>query len=289
MADEVKKINVTQAQDSSMTPAQSGNPIAPQAGSTTLDSDAFADIRDQLVARYELLPDDLKALITDDEFRMKLFNLAKELKMTYEQLGVLEIEVTMVILGMTPPNQFRDELQIQLKKNDTEIDAIVAKVNEQIFTPIRVSLEKLYENHKEPEDYLDAPEGENSAPTAQVTNQTPSATPTPAVTTAKPVLTPDAKLTDTEKNVLGKAGVVLSENTGPKIAPQAPLSSRSNILAGIENPSTLKPNLVAEKLNTSAPVIPTAKTTDYSLPKTSTTVPSQPTTPKSDPYREPIN
>lgn len=279
MVDEVKKLNVSTGEAT-----QSGaSVISGTTGPTTLDSDQFADVRDQLVARYELLPDELKSLITDDNFRVKLFEIAKEQKLNFEQLGILEIEVSMVILGMTPPKDFRDELQIQLKKNDVEIDALVAKINTQVFTPIRASLEKLYEGHKEPADYMEGEGGKESAPAIPAT-QTPTAPNAPKIEVKN-----DSKLSDTEKNVLGKAGVVLSETPAqPAKTPQAPMSSRTNILAGIENPSSLK-NIVAEKLNSSTPVIPTNKSTDYSIPKASSTTPSAPTAPKSDPYREPLN
>ncbi len=273
MADEIKKLNVSQAP----------SPITGGTGATTLDSDAFADIKDQLVARYELLPDELKTIITDDAFRVKLFEIAKELKMTYEELGTLEIETTMVILGMTRPEEYRDELQIQLKKNDADIDNLVGKVNAQVFAPIRASLEKLYASKKNPEDFFEAP----PAPT------TPEVKPevAPATASVVPTKTPATGLTDAEKTVLAKTGVVLSETpSGVMKAPSAPLSSRTNILAGIENPASLKTNIVSEKLNSSAPVIPTNKATDYSIPKT--TPPSAPSVtpaPKADPYREPLN
>lgn len=281
MVDEIKKLNVSSEQ------AQARAPISGTAGPTTLDNDQFADVRDQLVARYELLPDELKSLITDDNFRTKLFEIAKEQKMTFEQLGILEIEVSMVILGMTPPRDFRDELQLQLKKNDVEIDALVAKVNAEVFTPIRASLEKLYADHKNPEDYMEGKEEVIPTPaiptTSAQTAQAPIGTTQPKIEMARAT-----NLSEVEKNVLGKAGVVLSETpTQPAKMPQAPMSSRTNILAGIENPSSLR-NIVAEKLNSSSPVIPTSKSTDYSIPKTTPSSPSVPSTPKADPYREPI-
>jgi hypothetical protein len=259
MADEVKKIPVVSG--STNTPA--------------VNDPQFDEIKSELFTRFELLPDDIKKAITDDNYQTKLFNIAKEQKMTYEELGMLETETTMVLLGMTKPEDYRDEIQLQLKKNDADIDVLVKKVNEQVFLPIRASLERVYAAKKEPADYI--PE---SIVTGVVEKVTPVTPPTPSPT-----------LSAQDKSVLEKTGVVINE-IAPTASPiqASQVANRGDLLKSIENPPKAVPiGMVAAKLNTASSGMPT-KSTDYSILKSTTTPPpaTKPTTPGSDPYREPI-
>jgi hypothetical protein len=147
MADEIKKVGVEAIAKATSAPQ------IPGATSNSVDSE-LTEIQKEIASRYELLPEELQNIIVGDEYRMQLFTTAKELKLTYEELGTLEIETTMVLLGMTRPDDFRNELQIELKKNDQEIDNLVKIVNERIFAPVKIQLEKVYAAKKNPEDYL---------------------------------------------------------------------------------------------------------------------------------------
>lgn len=273
MADEVKKIPVV-SQTGTTAPAQS-------ATQSDNGDDPFANIKGELFSRFELLPDDIKKAIVDDGYQKKLFDIAKEMKMTYEELGTMETETTMVLLGMTRPEDFRDELQLELKKNDAEIDPLVAKINEQVFAPIRASLERVYAAKKDPIDYLEEAVAK-TAPVAGVPNPT-TATPT------TPAMNPN--LSKQDASVLAKSGVVISET--PKTPMQTSvMSPRNDILKGIENPQkTPVSSIVADKLKTAGPVMPT-KMTDYSVGKTTPPaggIQNPGIRTSSDPYREPIS
>ncbi|MBP6884832.1 MAG: hypothetical protein KBC17_03340 [Candidatus Pacebacteria bacterium] len=279
MADETKKISVGEIAKATSAPQ------IPGATSDSVDSE-LSEIQKEIASRYELLPEELQKIIVGDDYRMQLFTTAKELKLTYEELGTLEIETTMVLLGMTRPDDFRNELQIELKKNDQEIDNLVKIVNERIFAPVKIQLEKVYAAKKNPEDYLKedilarVESGQERQPVvskieSSITNQ------------------PIGNLTDKEKNVLEKTGVVLSDTPSPiKSATPANLPNRNDIIAGIENPTkTPRPNIVADKLSGIAPLVQN-KVTDYTIPKTTPPLPpvppSTPSAPKVDPYREKI-
>ena len=312
MADDMTKLNVTSAMNS----AASGIPAAPISASGSSDTDGaddpFAETKSELISRYELLPDDIKAVIIDAGYQKKLFDLAKSQKLTYEELGVIETETTMVLLGMTKPADYRDELQSELKKNDPEIDAIVKAVNEQIFTPIRASLERVYEAKKDPADYIPVsivtgveekpaePVFPESAPAIHSTIPGTSTMPRASVMNAMPF--PSSSLSSAEKTVLENTGVVIE--TVPKpVAPvmQSEIPNRSELLRSIENPRAITPDkmtpsvpsapAVAPKPMFAGPTISATKTTDYSMPAKSTqsgTTPA-PTAPRVDPYREPID
>ena len=119
----------------------------------------------------------------------------------------------------------------------------------------------------------------------------------------KPVVPPAPALTSTETSVLGNAGVVLGEaqnRMGDSSLEESSLPDRSALMDGIENPTpTPRPTIMANKLTMSTTLMPN-KTTDYSLPKTSTptgsplsapTAPVIPVVPPqkaADPYREAV-
>jgi len=277
MADEIKKINVTSA--------------VSDAVAATADDDIFAETKSELVSRFELLPEEIKKVIMDAGYQKTLFDLAKTEKLTYEELGTLETETTMVLLGMTKPAEYRSELEQELKKSSAQTDSIVKAVNEQVFTPIRAALERLYAAKKEPEDYIatDIMRGVEPKPAAPIFEQAPVQN---AIHGTIGSMSAPQVLTSAEKNVLEKTGVVITPTPTPTpSAPVSELGNRAAMLAGIENPSSIAPNIVAAKLNVAGAVMSATKSTDYSVPKTQApaTSTTQSTKPTSDPYREPIN
>lgn len=226
--------------------------------------DPFADIKKEIRTRFELLPPDLQKTITDSEYQNALFEIAKAQKLTYEELGILEMDTTMVLLGMVKPEDFRDDLQRDLRKNDSELDSVVAAVNDRVFAPIKSSLERVYAVKSEPEDFLSRDIQGNPLPSAAV---------------------PATSLTPAEKTVLEKTGVVISETPAPTPIVRSPLPERTDILRGIENPPRgASSGILESKLTSAAPLMP-KKTTDYSIQKPAPE--SQPPK-KSDPYRESV-
>lgn len=271
-------------------PVQTTSTNPTPAGSATAEpaEDMFDDVKKDIRKRFELLPEEIQQAIMDDNYQMQLFEIAKANKITYEQLSYLEMQTTMVLLGMLPPDEYRDELQVALKKNDPEIDVIVREVNEKVFAPIRASIQKIYAVQNTAEQYV---------PDSIVTaSAQPKKVIMPIIEQVQmPKTAPVAPMPSTisvgEKGILEKSGVTLSETPAPVTPSSTPLPSRNDMLAGIENPTRIpRPNIVAEKLASAGPVIASNKTTDYSLPKT--TAPSTtgvPTPPSRDPYRESTN
>ncbi len=249
------------------------------------EQDPFEDVKKEIASRFALLPDDIKQVIMDDGYQMKLFTIAKDLKLTYDELGVIELETTMVLLGMTKPADFRDEIQLQLKKNDPEIDAIVREINNDVFNPIRASIDNLFTNKKELGDYANTNVLKNVpgalgtlpptppvtvAPVAQPVQTQPQ--PTILKTTPQPMAPQSApSLSAQEKGVLESSGVVIHETTPIAKAPEV-----------------ATPKIVSAL----APTMSASKVTDYSIVKPiAPSTQAQPQTVKSttDPYREPLN
>ncbi len=247
------------------------------------DDKKFDDIKAELRTRFELLPEDLQNVIKSSDYQTTLFEIAKKNKWTYEQLGDLEIETTMVLLGMTNPNDYALELANQLGKKPAEVTSIVAEIKTRVFDPIRNSLMKLYT------------EEEAAAPVPS---------PIQPITGVVPPQPKAPQTSDSDKAVLEKSGITIEETK-----PVAPAASekRGDLLSGIENPPKSAPkilnqvpaptavpkapyatgNMVASKLSSTVAIPP--KATDYSIPKMGTTTPPPPPkAPGSDPYKEPL-
>lgn len=260
MADDDKKVNAVSS-------------VFPTASDDTNTDDPWKEVRKEVTERYELLPQEIQDIVTGDDYQTHIFNIAKTQKLTYEEMGILEVETTMVLLGMVNPDNYRDELKTQLKKNDAEIDSLVSMVNDQVFAPVRMALTKVYSAQKEPEDYL--------APVP-----TPVAQPTPTPSQSVPVSS--APLSATDRSVLEKSGVVITDTPTAAPAPTMPIGNRVDLLKNIENPPKAPSSIVADKLRTGGPAMTPSKTTDYSVAKPDTTVTLPPTRGTTDPYREPL-
>ncbi len=115
--------------------------VAPQ---TNEVDPVFAQIEGELKTRFELLPTELQQVILSSDYQMKLFEIAKKHKLTYEKLGQLELETTMVILGMTPPDEYKAEVAEQMQIAGADLDNVVMEINDQVFQPIRDKLMGIY-------------------------------------------------------------------------------------------------------------------------------------------------
>jgi hypothetical protein len=272
-----------------------------QATNNDVLEEQFSDIRAEMIARFQLLPEQLQNVIKGSDYQKKLMQIAKDHGLTFDQLSTLELETTMVLIGMTRPEEYRDELQAELKKNDEEIDPIVAAVNDQVLGQIRTALAHLYEGKKDPAEVLMAAP---SAPVATVAPVTPAVAPVVPQSTpmAAPMIhmtpstmsMPKGSLSNDEKSMLEKTGVILTD-TQMKPAGQMPMQSpkpsitrpnRGDILRGIENPPKA-PMIQMDKLSMPLSGIP-KKETDYSLPKAGGAPAAPAPTKASDPYRESV-
>jgi hypothetical protein len=97
------------------------------------------EVQKELQTRFALLPEELQKVITSSDYQMKLFDLAKKYKMTYERLGTLELETTLVLLGMTHPKDFPQEMKNLLRLPETDFNNLMTEIQVQVFDPIKKS------------------------------------------------------------------------------------------------------------------------------------------------------
>lgn len=161
--------------------------------------DNFDDVKKELRTRFELLPDEIKNILTSSDYQMKLFETAKKYKLTYEQLGKLEIETTMVLLGVSSPANYENTLETELGKKKGELTQMISEIKEQVFAPIKASLMSLYSREEENDDEED-------------------------------------EVSTTEKTILSNSGVSVGVEL-PKTTPNAAVTEdRDALLNSIENP-----------------------------------------------------
>lgn len=139
---------------------------------------AFTQIEGELKTRFELLPTELQTVILSSDYQMKLFEIAKKHKLTYEKLGQLELETTMVLLGMTPPDEYKADISDQLNVKGAELDELVGEINQDVFAPIREKLMGLYT--KEEVELGEKFAGEKTA-VASPDTSTPQTAPIPGI------------------------------------------------------------------------------------------------------------
>ncbi len=199
----------------------------------TLDN--YEDVRQDLQTRFALLPQEIQDIVSSSDYQIKLFELAKKYKLTYEQLGTLELETTMVLLGTSNPNNYQATVAGELKKKPEEISEMIEEIKNQIFGPIHTSLMNLYKNDETSDE--------------ETTETTP-----------------------TEASMFAKSGVSI-ESDAPATTPTASVSeNRSDMLASIENPTPSKPRVLNEitpkpQVAAQAPsTMPIAKSASASIP-----------------------
>lgn len=259
----------------SQKPSTSTHPIftpSPQ------DEAVLDDIQKELRTRFELLPKEIQDTIISSEYQMKLFELAKKYKISYADLGQLELETTMVLLGMTKPDEFEESLAESIPKDKASIiSPLVKEIDIQVFSAIRTQLVELYEE-KNLSREIPSPISTPVVPLSQeLASATPNALPnflTDGVVFEKPEPVHNENKIDQiedglekqEKDMLKDSGVEIRNTPFNNEIPKDAFTSKLTGIFGVKSAST-----------------------DHTLPKMSmadTTPP--PSTPRVDPYKEPL-
>jgi hypothetical protein len=219
--------------------------------------------------RFQSLPKTIQDAILSSDYQNTLIEIGKKYGLTVGQLGILEQETTLVMMGLTSPNSYQSDLQSQMGAgvDSSKIGGIVDEVNNKVFFAIRELLKLM---NLSPEEVAKIEkEGE-------------------------------------EEKVMQGAGVEVTKVPTTSVPYTAPIRepNRSDLLKGIENPPKGSGLSLAEQKLAGTFSMPT-KETSY-VPKSVLPpvpkVPSAPITPvtpvapvaptsekpSSDSYREPI-
>lgn len=108
--------------------------------------------------RFDALPESIQELILSSNYQNTLIEIGKKYQLNVEQLGMLEQETTLVMMGLTPTQDFKNELVHELKIDNIKGNQIVTEINEKIFLPIRDLLKLMYTPEGEEPSVEETPE-----------------------------------------------------------------------------------------------------------------------------------
>src|SRR3989344_7144431 len=116
-----------------------------------MDQEIEKIIKEQM----EKLPIEIRQLFTDPKLGDKIINIGKRNGLNVEQLGILQIETNLVMLGLVHPDEYPNELKNRLKINDMKVDNIINDTNKEILSGILEKLKKIYEKDDEISDDIE--------------------------------------------------------------------------------------------------------------------------------------
>lgn len=92
---------------------------------------------------YEKLPQELKDALFAEETGNSLYTICERNKAS-EILGQVVDYVGQVLMGLLPPDEFRETLEKKLKLKKETAKKISQEINRFVFYPVKSSLEGLY-------------------------------------------------------------------------------------------------------------------------------------------------
>lgn len=99
--------------------------------------------------QLKILPKEIKDFFVDPKINQQVLEIGKGFNLDIEKVGVLQIETTLLILGLTNPDEYPNELKNRLKVGGETLNNIVQKINTIISPEI---LRRLKEIYKKTED-----------------------------------------------------------------------------------------------------------------------------------------
>ncbi|OHA13669.1 MAG: hypothetical protein A2909_02040 [Candidatus Tagabacteria bacterium RIFCSPLOWO2_01_FULL_39_11] len=107
--------------------------------------------KQQLLERYQKLPEDLKEAIFSVETTEIIQKISKKYGLLIDKMGELASETGLVMLGATPPREFISNLSRRLEVDRGKAAEIAKDINDGIFSKVRENLKKIHGIAEEPE------------------------------------------------------------------------------------------------------------------------------------------
>jgi predicted RNA-binding protein with RPS1 domain len=92
---------------------------------------------------YRRLPDNIREAYSSEDTVNKIKAISDKHRLHIDQLGELSDEIGLVMLGITKPTDFVKNIAERLKVDQVTAEAVGVDINNEIFLPIRESLEKI--------------------------------------------------------------------------------------------------------------------------------------------------
>lgn len=152
------------------------------------------DAKQEIEKRLAELPEDVRNAVLSADLGRNVQAIGQAHHLHIDQIGKLEDETMLVMLGFFDPEQFNVQIEQQLLVPAADAAAIASEINTNIFLPIRESLKRFMEEKKD---------ATPAVPAVQTPPPMPAVVPTPAPQTppAVPVI-PKADTALTEPTVV---------------------------------------------------------------------------------------
>jgi len=251
------------------------------------------DLAKQIQERFEELPVDVQRAIQSSDLEQKLQRVSTKHKLHIDQAGALGDEVRLVMLGFAAPDDFPQQLVEQLGLTTEQANALAQDVSNEIFVPIRESMQEFIEERALAE-HLAA----DAAPAVQPLSEKSVIMPSKAASMAQPqaqtpapqaVPPPPAPPRPSPEATAGTAKALQDTARLPSEAlakdgskpPQAPaMPAAADVM--LKEPTVSLPS-AAPQTPAQAPKPPAPP-----QPPAAKTAPPPPAPYKTDPYREPV-
>jgi hypothetical protein len=96
-----------------------------------------------IAEQMKKLPKDVIAAIISVDYKTKLVEITHRQKLLIDQAGKLEMETTLVMMGLEPLADFIGNIEREMGLNTIRAKEVALDVSENIFKPIRNSLQKM--------------------------------------------------------------------------------------------------------------------------------------------------
>lgn len=154
----------------------------------------------QVQQRLNELPEEIRLAVQSADLDRKIQAIGQKHKLHIDQIGNLEDETLLVMLGFADPTEFMDQLVERASVTPVQASLISADVAHDIFMPIRESMRLWAERKKSMKDTDAAPAPTIPAPSVVMPSSkpavsvaaapTPTPAPTPAPSAPAPAATP---------------------------------------------------------------------------------------------------
>ncbi|MEK7614155.1 MAG: hypothetical protein AAB428_00610 [Patescibacteria group bacterium] len=200
----------------------------PSMAINTEETPEFIDVIDaEVEEKYKTLPEDVRKAITSVEVSAKITGLAEKYRLHIDKADELSDETGLVMLGLTHPRDYLNNLKKRLEIPEDLAREIVADINNQIFLPIRQSLKKIH-NMAEERDYSTARETNFDAENRM-------------------------RLSKEDEKILAESGIEVEKDLRPTTDDLRPITDnnesgqgntpkKEDLIKAVENPNDIKQN-----------------------------------------------
>lgn len=229
--------------------------------------------------RFDALPKSIQDIIMSTNYEETLLGIGKQYQLNVEQLGILEKDTTMVMMGITPTKDFTNELIHELRVDETKGVQIVRDINEKIFSRIRELLKLM----NTPKGQEPSTEG-NSLDLGEYSPEKSGSESAKFSNTIAPK-EEKADIKSNETKILNSAGIEIIPEKLELATPVKSAENREEMLKKIEKPETIHPILTQKLSGSFQTGVAKTEHTLENITKTNVGDPAG-VKPKVDPYRE---